>query len=184
MSKLNDKHPKLFIADSSNTHIDEQSMRSLRKKSIVVAVISKGCTMYIQALDVYVFSVFKNHCYKCPEEYIEKAAGRPKIKLTASQSRILCTRLTLAAWKREIVSIHFNKSLRQIGYTWTDDVTPVKPYALPGYRCDPTDRNLTEPTTNNDIIIEETNDENEIYVNIANKMAGKQLKLTQIWNKQ
>ena len=55
MSKVNDRHPKLFIADSSNTHLDGQSIRSLRKKNIVVAVVPGGCTMYIQALDVYVF---------------------------------------------------------------------------------------------------------------------------------
>ncbi|CAF3426104.1 unnamed protein product [Rotaria socialis] len=59
MSEVNDKNPKLFISDSSNTHLDHQSIRLLRKKQIVVAVIPKGCTMYIQALDVYVFSIFK-----------------------------------------------------------------------------------------------------------------------------
>ncbi|CAF4863009.1 unnamed protein product, partial [Rotaria socialis] len=59
MSEVNDKNPKLFISDSSNAHIDHQSIRLLRKKQIFVAVIPKGCTMYIQALDVYVFSIFK-----------------------------------------------------------------------------------------------------------------------------
>ncbi|CAF3334647.1 unnamed protein product, partial [Rotaria sp. Silwood2] len=116
-SKFNDKNPKLFIADSSNTHLDEASIRLLRNNNIVVAVIPKGCTMYIQALDAYVFSIFKNHYYDCSEEYIEKAGGRSKIKLTASQSRILCTRLTLAAWNRTLDSIDFKKSFREIGYT-------------------------------------------------------------------
>ncbi len=36
MSKLNDKHPKLFIADSSNTHLDEQSIGLLRKKMLLL----------------------------------------------------------------------------------------------------------------------------------------------------
>jgi hypothetical protein len=79
ISKVNDKQPKLFLADCSNTHLDEQTIRSLRKKSIVVvAVVPKGCTMYIQALDVFVFSVFKTHYYECTEEYIEKGDGRSK----------------------------------------------------------------------------------------------------------
>jgi hypothetical protein len=117
MSKVDDKHPKLFISDSSNTHLDQESIRSLWKKNIVVAVILKWCTMYIQALDVYVFSMFKNNYYDCSEEYIEKAGGRANIKLTASQSRILCTRLTSSAWKRTVVSIDFSKSFRDIGYT-------------------------------------------------------------------
>ncbi len=53
-SKMNNKQPKLFIADSSNTHLDEQGIRLLRK-NIVVEVVPKGCTIYIQALDVYGF---------------------------------------------------------------------------------------------------------------------------------
>jgi hypothetical protein len=51
---MNNKQPKLFIADSSNTHLDEQGIRLLRK-NIVVEVVPKGCTIYIQALDVYGF---------------------------------------------------------------------------------------------------------------------------------
>jgi len=184
MSKLNDKHPKLFIADSSNTHLDEQSIRLLRKKNVAVAVIPKGCTIYIQPLDIYVFSVFIIHYYKCAEEYIEKAGGRSKIKLTASQPRILCTRLTWAAWNRTLASIDFSKSFREIGYTWNDEVTLVKPHTLPGYIYDPTDRNLTDPIMDSDISIEEINDGNEMCINITNRMANKQLKLTDCWNKQ
>ncbi|CAF3328619.1 unnamed protein product [Rotaria sp. Silwood2] len=137
--------------------------------------------MYIQALDVYIFSIFKNHYYDCSEEYIEKAGGRSKIKLTASQSRILCIRLTLAAWKRTLASIDCNKSFRKIGYTWTDNVTPIKFHTLPGYIYNPTDRNLTNSNTEKDIIIEETNNENKMNLSIINKMANKQLKLSDFW---
>ncbi|CAM4763580.1 unnamed protein product [Rotaria magnacalcarata] len=84
MSKINDKNPKLFIFNSSNTHLDHQSIRLLRKKQLVVVVIPKGCTVYIQALDAYVFSIFKKHYYDCSEEYIEKVGGCLKVKLTAS----------------------------------------------------------------------------------------------------
>ena len=52
--------------------------------------------MYIQVLDVYVLFIFKNRYYDCSEEHIEKVGDRSKIKLTAFQSRILCTRLTSA----------------------------------------------------------------------------------------
>ncbi|CAF3779451.1 unnamed protein product, partial [Rotaria socialis] len=170
MSEVNDKNPKLFISGSSNTHLDHKSIRLLRKKQIVVAVIPKGCAMYIQALDVYVFSIFKKHYYDCSEEYIEKACGRLKAKLTASESRVLCTRLTLIAWKRTVFSIDFSESFREIGYTWADHVTPIKLHTLPGYMYDPSDRNLTCSI-----------EENEIDFSISSKMAKKQLKLTDFW---
>jgi len=83
--------------------------------------------MYIEVLDVSVFSVFKNHYYEYSKVYIEKAGRRSKIKLTGSHSKIFCTRLTWTAWKRTIVAIDISQSSRKIGYTWTDDdATPVK----------------------------------------------------------
>ena len=57
-SKVNDGQPKLFITDSSNTHLNEEIIRLMRNERAVVAVIPKGCTMYIQSLDVHVFSTF------------------------------------------------------------------------------------------------------------------------------
>jgi hypothetical protein len=92
-------------------------------------------------LGTYVFSVFKNHYNECDEEYIKKGDDRWKIKLTPPQSRILCTRLTSAAWKRTPTSIDFSKSFRDIAYTWKDNITPVKSHTLPGYIYDPSDRN-------------------------------------------
>jgi len=74
-SKVNDGQPKLFITDSSSTHLNEETIRLMRKQRIVAAVISKGCTMYIQSLDVHVFSTFKHHHYECAEEWIEKNGG-------------------------------------------------------------------------------------------------------------
>ncbi|CAF1566626.1 unnamed protein product [Rotaria magnacalcarata] len=71
-SKVNDGQPKLFITDSSSTHLNEETFRLMRKQRTVVAVIPKGCTMYIQSLDVHVFSTFKHHHYECAEEWIEK----------------------------------------------------------------------------------------------------------------
>ncbi|CAF1640420.1 unnamed protein product, partial [Didymodactylos carnosus] len=114
--KVNDNHPKLFITDSAKTHLNDETLRLLRKESVVVAVVPKGCTMYIQALDVFVFSVFKHHYYECSEEFIEKNGPRSTIKLTASQSRILCTRLTSSAWQRTLQSIDMEKGFKDLGY--------------------------------------------------------------------
>src|SRR5262249_51323695 len=77
-SKVNDGQPKLFITDSSSTHLNEETIRLMRRQRVVVAVIPKGCTMYIHALDVHVFSTFKHHHYECVEEWIEKNGGRSK----------------------------------------------------------------------------------------------------------
>ena len=128
------------------------------------------------------FSVFKNHYHDCAEEYIEKVGGRSKIKLTAAQSRILCTRLTSSAWKRTIASIDFNKIFRDIGYTWTDNITPVKLHSLPGYIYDPSDRNLINQVSNDRAIIEDINDGNSIPSDTTDEKNLKQLKLTQLWN--
>ena len=83
-----------MIADSANSHLNADVIRDLRKKRVVLAIIPKDCTMYVQILDVSVFSVFKNHYDDVVEEYIDQNGPRSKIKLTASQSRILYTRFT------------------------------------------------------------------------------------------
>ncbi|CAF1455168.1 unnamed protein product [Rotaria sp. Silwood1] len=84
----------LKCENESNRHLNADVICDLRKKRVVVAIIPKGCTMYLQVLDVSVFSVFKNHYDAVVEEYIDHNGPRSKIKLTASQSRILCTRFT------------------------------------------------------------------------------------------
>jgi hypothetical protein len=87
----------MFITDSANSHLNSDVIRALCQKRVVVASIPKGCTMYVQALDVFVFSVLKRHYNDVTEEFIEKNGPRGQLKLTASQSRILCTRFTWSA---------------------------------------------------------------------------------------
>ncbi len=110
-------------------------------KSIVVAVIPTGCTMYLQSLDISIFSIFKNHYTDAAEEYLEQNGPRNKIKLWASQSRILCTRLTMTAWKRTINTINFKEEFKHIGYIWNDN-SSISPRTLPGYTFDPSTINL------------------------------------------
>ncbi|CAF2094931.1 unnamed protein product [Rotaria magnacalcarata] len=93
--------------------------------------------MYLQSLDISIFSVFKKHYTDAAEEYLEKNGPRSKLKLTASQSRILCTRLTMVAWRRTVKSVNFKEEFKNIGYIWTDN-SPVSPRTLPGYTFDPT----------------------------------------------
>ncbi|CAF4541737.1 unnamed protein product [Rotaria sp. Silwood2] len=75
-SKVRDPHSKLMIADSANPHLNADVIRDLRKKRVVVAIIPKGCTMYVQILDVSVFSVFKNHYDDVVEEYVDHNGPR------------------------------------------------------------------------------------------------------------
>lgn len=136
-SGVNDGEPELFITDSSSTHLNEGTVRLIRQKRVIVAIIPRGCTMYIQALDVYVFSTFKHHHYECAEEWIERNGGRSKIKLAAAQSLIFCTRLVSAAWSRTLKSIDPLKFFLELGYVWKDDCI-IRPPSLPGYVFDPT----------------------------------------------
>ncbi len=183
---MKDGNPKLLITDSCNIHLNPQAKQSLRQKSVVVAVIPKGCTQYLQILDTLVFSTFKKHYFDAAEEFIEKNGPRSRLKLTASQSRILCTRLTREAWKRTLNSVDLKKGFTEIGYVWTDD-SIVSPRTLPGYVYDPNQETQTESDN------EGENDENRIVndANIANqqhtemllKNGGKQLKLADCWKK-
>lgn len=185
MSKVKDGKPKLFITDSSATHVNDETLRSLRKESVVVAIIPKGCTMYVQALDVFVFSVFKHHYYECSEEFIERNGPRSKIKLSASQSRILCTRLTSSAWKRTLAKIDITRAFTDLGYLWTDD-SLVQPRSLPGYSFDPltVDYSSTNPTLDEDQIIEaEAKKAQQNHLASLNKENSKQLKISEMRKK-
>jgi hypothetical protein len=185
MSKIKDNKPKLFITDSSSTHLNDETLRLLRKDSVVVAIIPKGCTMYVQVLDVFVFSVFKHHYYECAEEFIEKNGPRSKIKLSASQSRILCTRLTSSAWKRTLSSIDMKRAFIDVGYIWTDN-SLVQPRSLPGYSFDPV--TIDYPSTNaqldeDNIIEAEANKAEQQHLAALNKQNNKQLKISEMWKK-
>lgn len=92
--------------------------------------------MYLQVLDVSVFSTFKKHYTDAADEYLDANGSRGKIRLTASQSRILCTRLTMTAWRRTLNRVNFKEEFQNIGYTWLDD-SPVSPRTLSGYSFDP-----------------------------------------------
>ena len=83
--------------DFATTHLNEDSIRRLREKCVVVAIVPGDTTMYLQALDVSVFSVFKQHYYDVAEEWFDINGPRNKVKLSSAQSRILCTRLTKSA---------------------------------------------------------------------------------------
>ncbi|CAF2085496.1 unnamed protein product [Rotaria magnacalcarata] len=133
---VHDGHPKLFIADSANSHLKPEIIQKLRKKNVVVSIIPKGCTQYLQLLDTSVFSVFKNHYQAAADEYIDLYSSRSKIKLAAKQQRILCTRLISTAWVRTQNSIDFERAFFDIGYTWIDE-SPVSIRTLQGFLFDP-----------------------------------------------
>ncbi|CAF4165065.1 unnamed protein product [Rotaria magnacalcarata] len=78
-TKVQDGHPKMLIVDSANSHLNREKLRILRKKNVVVAVIPTGCTMYLQSLDISVFSTFKKHYTDAAEEYLERNGHRNKI---------------------------------------------------------------------------------------------------------
>ena len=80
-----DGHPKLFITDSANSHLKPEIIQKLRKKNVVVSIIPKDCTQYIQLLDTTVCYVFKNHYQAAADEYTDCYSSRSKIKLTARQ---------------------------------------------------------------------------------------------------
>ncbi|CAF3267855.1 unnamed protein product [Rotaria sp. Silwood2] len=155
LQKVYDGHPKLFIVDSANSHLKPEIIQKLRKKNVVVSIIPKGCTQYLQLLDTAVFSVFKNHYQAAADEYIDCYRSRSKIKLTAKQQRIICTRLISTAWIRTQKSIDFERAFLDIGYTWVDE-SPVSIRTLKGFIFDPS--TVTSSTFNDD-----ENEEKEEY---------------------
>lgn len=145
LKQVNNGNRKLFITDSCTSHLNVD----LKKR-----IQDSGCTQYIQLLDVYVFSCFKNHYYDCVEQYLEKYGPRSKVKLISSQKRILCTRLTAAAWSRTLKSINFPDAVRSLRYTWADN-SIIQPSHIKWYRFDPNSITSNEPDT------EETNHDSD-----------------------
>ena len=85
-------------AFAANSHGNTDTIRRLRKNSVLVLVIAKETTMYLKVIDISAFSVFKQHYYKRCGGRMDRCDWPPEhVKLTASQSRILCTRLTKSA---------------------------------------------------------------------------------------
>ena len=107
--------------------------------------------MYLQVLDISIFSVFKKHYNDAAEEYLDLNAPRSKIELTKSQSRILCTRLTITAWRRTITKVNFKEEFKRIGCIWKDE-SPVSPRTVSEYKFDSTtvDFSSSKPSTNDD----------------------------------
>jgi hypothetical protein len=113
----------------------------------------------------------------------EKNSGRSKIKLTAAQSRVLCTRLVASAWSRTLKSIDPLASFLELGYVWKDD-SLVRPPSVPGYCFDPT---TVDYFTNNDPNMADDQRIDEEARKAANEHAqnlhkgAKQLSLLDFW---
>lgn len=145
--------------------------------------------MYLQVLDVSVFSVFsvfKTHCYDVAEEWLDANGPWNKLKLSASQSRILCTRLTRSAWLRTLKSVDWRKAFDDIVYTWKDK-SPIYLRTLPGFRFDPStvDLSLTSSSQNDDEdtiekAAEEVKRQSEAQMRLSTQV--KQSTLRDFWN--
>ena len=169
----------------ATTHLNEDSIRRLREKSVVVAIVPGGTTVYLQALDVSVFSVFKQHYYDVAEEWLDINGPRNKVKLSSAQSRILCTRLTKSVWLRTLSSIDLKAAFYDIGYTWFGE-SPIYPRALSGFCFDPSSLNQCFSTDisdeNNNRIQREANAaREEITKKISDSSRMTQTNLKQFW---
>ncbi len=173
-----------MIIDSANSHLKPEIIKKLREKKVVVSVIPKGCTQYLQVLDTSIFSIFKKHYQNAADEYIEAYGPRSKIKLSAKQQRILCTRLISTAWTRTKNSYDFERAFFDIGYIWFDQ-SPISIRTLPGFVFDPStitssiiiDDNKEPEECSRKTTIEKDTDVQILKVTNNNKM--KQLSLDQ-----
>jgi hypothetical protein len=151
-----------------------------------VAIVPKGCTQYLQILDTHVFSTFKQHYFNAAEEFIDKNGSRSRLKLSASQSRIICTHLTWEAWKRTLMSIDLKKGFMEMGYIWSD-LSIVTPRTLPGYVYDPNEVAEIQINHENDdmenLIEKEAASANEQHTQMPFKTRAKQLTLSEAWKK-
>ena len=160
-------------------------MQALRQKIVLATVIPKGCTVRVQTLGVFVFSVFKQHHDDVAEELIEKNGLRSSLKLTASQSRTLCIRLNCSAWLRTLKGIDFEKSFQDLDYVWIDDPV-VSPRTMPSFRFDPISVDYPISTSDNNDEEEEENRIDTVAVALAQQYKNmssnkKQLMLANMW---
>ena len=177
LKKVKDGNRKLFITDSCKSHLNNEMKKRVQDQGVSLAIIHKGCTQYIQLLDVHVFSAFKNHYYDCAEEFLEQNGPRSKLKLTASQKRVLCTRLTASAWDRTLTSIDFRNAFRSLGYTWCDNAF-VQPSHIPWYRFDP---NSVEFDQSQRVENDPSPGQNEPVICLSNNVKRKQVTLKDLW---
>ena len=137
----------------------------------------------MQLLDTLVFSNFKSHYFDAAEEFLEANGPRSQLKLSASQSRIICTRLTWEAWIRTLNSLEIKQGFTDIGYIWTDN-SIVSPRTLPGYSYDPNIELQIQFNANDhgeNKIGDDTTLTNQLHTQIMFKNRGKQLKLNELW---
>ncbi|CAM2725583.1 unnamed protein product, partial [Rotaria socialis] len=174
LERVHDGHPKLFVADSANSHLKPEIIQKLWKTNVVVSIIPNGCTQYLQLLDTSVFSVFKSHYQAAADEYIDLYSSCSKIKLAAKQQRILCTRLISTAWVRTQNSIVFERAFVDIGYTWIDE-SPVSIRTLQGFLFGPsTVTSVTTEVFPFDRKTEQTNNAHSFLVQWLIRLPGKQ----------
>ena len=101
------------------------------------------------------------------------------MKLTSSQKRILCTRLTASAWDRTLKSIDFRTAFRSLGYTWTDN-SIIQPSHIKWYKFDPNSIKFTEEEVDDQIhVLKEV----KKTTNSIDKTQRKQLNLIDMWKK-
>ncbi|CAF3222766.1 unnamed protein product [Rotaria socialis] len=180
--KVKDGNRKLFITDSCKSHLHDDTKKRMRGNGVCLAIIPKGCTQYIQLLDVYVFSSFKNHFYDCAEEFLELNGPRSKLKLTSSQRRILCTRLTSSPWARTLQSIDFQNAFRSLGYTWIDNAI-IQPSHIKWYKFDPNSIESIEAEIDDQNHVVEKQQQVIVNANSTMKTQHKQLSLKDMWKK-
>ncbi|CAF3067168.1 unnamed protein product [Rotaria sp. Silwood2] len=104
-----------------------------------------------------------------------------KIKLTASQSRILCTRFTWSARIQTLKSVDFLKAFQGIDYIWTNN-SPVSLRSMPGYTFGPTSVDCLSLIDDNedriDIVAEEALEQQRTQITSTQT---KQLTLINMW---
>jgi hypothetical protein len=132
-------------------------------------------------LDTSIFSIFKKHYQNVADEYIDVYGPRSKIKLSAKNQRILCTRLISAAWIRTKNSFDFKRAFYDIGYIWFDQ-SPVSIRTLPGFIFDPL--TVTDPIIDDNKETENYNDDTDVHIlNVSTNSKMKQLSLDQFMKK-
>ena len=115
-------------------------------------------------------------------------AADTKVKLTASQSRVICTRLVAAAWARTLESVDMMKSFLELGYVWNDN-SPVCPRTLPGYMFDPTtidilDTTIDLVTADEKKIDNDAQNAKELHTQHLDKQGqNKQMTILDMWKK-
>ena len=131
-------HKKVLLADALGAHFKKQVLKMFHAANTWVCRIPAGTTSFLQYLDVYFFSIWKNMLYDILDDVAEVLEEAGSKRVSASEKRVLLTKAVADAWQATVRKTAATRpeAFGKLGYTWGEGQV-VCLRSLPDYKFDP-----------------------------------------------